>query len=161
MPPDTSVIRIDEIAVYTTVRVTLASPSNFKLFNFLPSIKGLFRQRPGREAKTTVSLQPRSFNRIVGFNRRKIFGSVTENNTVDKLLSIEVQNPPHDPEISLSIIIPYKRIFRLARLVHGANPLSEEDEAIRRRKHLGVGSVSNSFIHPFDRFIPVKLIALS
>ena len=152
------VIRIDQVQLYETVRVQLATPSNFKLFNFLPSIKGFFRRRGGMAPADNVSLNPRAFNR--SFGSRKFLGLVIENDTVNQRIKLEIKTPPQDPETYYHLTIPYRRIFKMARLVRNVVPLDAEAEARRRRQTRGLAGGSGEYFHPFDRFVPVKLIAL-
>lgn len=151
-----TVIGIQQLPAGAIVRITLSSPANSRLFNFVPVTQGLFRVSNGEQ----VPIDKRDLRRIVSFTRRKFRAQVIVNDTTKQELTLQIDDT-RQPRVYYKVILPYNQMFRVSRLVYQALPdLTPEKEERRRRKLRTREASQGYFTHPFDRFVPVSMISL-
>lgn len=152
--PDISVIRVNELAVGTLVRVmTLAwTPKN-------PSNTTLSRVVEGREDP----LNPDQWQRVVGLARRKFLARVHGHDADRGELILQLEDPSttqRPTKVYYRARVPYNRIYRIARLVpQGRSFDSIEDEDKFRENHR-LTRMDKAFFHPRDRFVAVSTVVL-
>ena len=153
--PDTSVIRVNEVAIGTVVRVLVPS-APFTPFN---RNSGLFRVLEGGDR---TPLNQREWRKVLGTSRRKFIARVITNNTVRQELTLSLEDPrtTNNRKIRYEVILPYSEILRLARLVPLARAFDTvEDEQKFRRAHRA-SPINKAFFDPKDQFIGVQLVVL-
>jgi len=153
-----SLLRVDQVEQGTFVRLLLPSASNSRLTSFVPDHHGFFRIAPGG---VRHSLQHTDWRRVVGFNRRSFCASVVKNDTVNQELTLQIEEPgtTNSTQIRYELVLPYRTMMRLARLVIQGRVLSSDQEAAFRHEHVRSAFNNKQFFHPFDVFNAVELIA--
>jgi hypothetical protein len=147
------VIGIDAVTVGTTIRVTLAPFANSRRFNFTPTIEGLFRVTQQGQ----VPLNKRDFRRIVSFNRRRFRSQVIANDSVNELITIQIKDP-RQRSVYYRVVLPYDQVYGMSRLVFQEYPTLTETQEARRRNNLRTREAAQKmYMHPFDRFVPVRV----
>lgn len=151
MPPDLSAINIACLKPGTMVKLGV---SVGRLRRKLIS-EGVFRILPGSDQRRH-NLDKRDLKRIVNFNRRKFLGQVIDNHAQAGELLVEIREP-RSPLLYYQILFPYRDLFSLSRLVFQALPdLTLEQEDLRRRNNRQ-SFVDKVYIHPLDKFVPVRI----
>lgn len=105
------------------------------------------------------NLPAADWNKVVGFNRRAFTANVVTNDTVNRELTLLIEDPRATKSTRLhwEAIIPYGTLMRAAVLNKQGRTLTLEEELKYRRKHK-VRPVSKQYVHPLDRFEAVELV---
>lgn len=151
-----TVIGVTQVTVGTVVRVIFKKSLRSNLFASSTDFTQYRRRLSGTD--TAVAIPQRNFRRAVGFNRTDFLGQVLANDTTARELTLEIEHQePRRGEVYYRLSTPYTNLQRLYRLVLGDDVVDAEEEAKRRRAKRRIGA--NNFLHPYDQYVPISLIA--
>jgi hypothetical protein len=105
-------------------------------------------------------LQPRDWNRIVGFNRRSFTAQVLSNDSVTRELRLSIEDPrvTNSTREHYEVLLPYGVLMRVAILVRQARTFATVDAEMKFRRKFRRSAVNKQYVDPKDRFEGIELV---